>query len=527
VEEIRRFARGRTDRSGGPGYRVLALALLVALPGGALDAQQPPVRVDVDAVVASLEPEIRRAMIEGRIPSMTVALVAGERLVWSAGFGESNLRARTPATPSTVYLIGSTFKTMATAALLQLHEEGRFELDDPIRDHMGGLTIADEDPDDPVTFRHLLTHTSGLPTVFSSVPVWADTVPMPMDRYLAEQLRVMGPPMERIRYSNMAYTLLGHLVQEISGTEFREFVRTRIFEPAGMGSTDFAPTPGMMERISVPYVPDPSSGALVPVARVRFSEWPAGQVWGTVLDQAAWLIVNLDGVVDHGPGRGTLLRPLREPGRVHRLSPREPGPASGDRHPHQRSPGPSAPGPPLVPGHRPHGATRRRGGSLNHPVPRVSLGTFPTPVERLSVPGAAQEVWVKRDDRSGQSYGGNKIRKLEFLLADARARGAGRSSLPGPWAPTMPWPPRSTGGSWDSRYPWFSLPRSPPTTSGRCFSPTTPWGPTSAWSVAWSSSPGASSGSGCGTGGSGPTWCPPADRMPWEPWDTSTRHWSS
>jgi CubicO group peptidase (beta-lactamase class C family) len=295
VEGMRRFVGGRRYGSGGPGVGALFLVLLLILPGGSLTGQQPRVAVDVEAVVASLEPEIRRAMIEGRIPSMTVALVAGDRIVWSAGFGDSNLRARTPATPSTVYLIGSTFKTMATAALLQLHEEGRFELDDPVRDHIGDLTIGDEDPENPVTFRHLLTHTSGLPTVFSSVPVWADTVPMPMDRYLAERLRVLGPPMERIRYSNMAYTLIGKLVQEISGTEFREFIRTRIFEPAGMTSSDFTPTPEMMERIAVPYVPDPSSGAQVPVTRVRFSEWPAGGVWGTVLDQANWLIVNLNG----------------------------------------------------------------------------------------------------------------------------------------------------------------------------------------------------------------------------------------
>jgi CubicO group peptidase (beta-lactamase class C family) len=275
--------------------QVPLLFLLLIFPGAALAAHQPQVRVDVEAVVASLEPEIRRAMVDGRIPSMTVALVAGDRTVWSAGFGESNLRARTPATPSTVYIIASTFKTMATAALLQLHEEGRFALDDPLREYMGGLEIADEDPDHPVTFRHLLTHTSGLPTVFSPVPVWADSVPMRMDPYLTERLRVVGPPMERVRYSNMGYTLLAHLVEEISGTEFRAFVRERVFQPAEMSSTDFAPTPEMMERIAVPYVPDPSSGSLVPVARVRFAEWPAGGAWGTVLDQANWLIVNLNG----------------------------------------------------------------------------------------------------------------------------------------------------------------------------------------------------------------------------------------
>jgi CubicO group peptidase (beta-lactamase class C family) len=270
-------------------------ALLLPGPGEAQDPGSPDPRVDVEAVVASLEPEIRRAMLEGQIPSMTVALVAGDQVIWSEGFGESNLRARTPAAPSTVYIIASTFKTMATAALLQLHEEGRFGLGDPVRDYLTDLEIQDEAPDDPVTFRHLLTHTSGLPTVFSPAPLWADTVPTPMDRYLEERLQVVGPPMERVRYSNMAYTLLARLVEEISGTDFREFVRKRVFDPATMESTHFAPTADMMERIAVPYAPDSSSGRLAPVDMTRFAEWPAGGVWGTVLDQARWLIVNLNG----------------------------------------------------------------------------------------------------------------------------------------------------------------------------------------------------------------------------------------
>lgn len=276
---------------------LLVAGLLLPGPGSAQDVGDGDPRVDVEAVVGSLEPEIRRAMLEGRIPSMTVALVAGDEVIWSAGFGESNLRARTPAAPSTVYVIASTFKTMATAALLQLYEEGRFGLDDPVRDYLTDLEIRDEAPDDPVTFRHLLTHTSGLPTVFSPVPLWGDTVPTPMDRYLEERLQVAGPPMERVRYSNMAYTLLARLVEEISGTDFRELVRKRVFEPAGMGSTDFAPTADMTERLAVPYAPDSSTGRLVPVDMTRFAEWPAGGVWGTVLDQANWLIVNLNGGV--------------------------------------------------------------------------------------------------------------------------------------------------------------------------------------------------------------------------------------
>jgi CubicO group peptidase (beta-lactamase class C family) len=279
--------------------RILVLPLLLVALSWAVpraSAQEATsLRIDLDAVVAQLEPEIRRAMVEGRIPSVTIALTAGDQMIWARGYGESNLSARTPATPRTVYIIASTLKTMAATALMQLAEEGRFELDEPVRDHLRGVPIQDEDPDDPVTFRHLLTHTSGLPTVFSSVPVWADTVPTPMDEYLARRLRVQGPPGERVRYSNMGFTLIARLIEDITGDDFRDVLQERIFDPLGMSSTAFAPTPEMEERLAVPYRPDPNTGAQTAISRVRFAEWPAGGAWGTVEDQARWIIASLNG----------------------------------------------------------------------------------------------------------------------------------------------------------------------------------------------------------------------------------------
>ena len=71
--------------------------------------------VNIDRVVAELEPEIQRTLLAGNIPSASIALISGDRVVWTNAYGYSNLWARTPATPSTVYLIGSTFKAMSTS----------------------------------------------------------------------------------------------------------------------------------------------------------------------------------------------------------------------------------------------------------------------------------------------------------------------------------------------------------------------------------------------------------------------------
>ncbi|MCI0486428.1 MAG: beta-lactamase family protein [Blastocatellia bacterium] len=280
--------------------RVLVLVILFALAASPSVSRIKAQTLDIDAAVSELEPDIERALIEGKISSATIALVAGDRVVWTKGYGHSNIWARTPAVPSTVYLIGSTFKAMSTVALLQLMEQGKFKLDDRVSDYLDEFKIQNEDPSNPVTFRHLLTHTSGLPADFGPHPVWGDTVPPSLEEYLKTSLKVSGPPMNKVVYSNMAYTLIGYLVQKLSGVPYKKYIREHIFTPLEMSSTDFEPNPGMEERLAVPYTIEASSGSLLPAVRLKATVWPAGIVYGTALDQANWLIMNLNGGVFKG-----------------------------------------------------------------------------------------------------------------------------------------------------------------------------------------------------------------------------------
>ena len=256
--------------------------------------------INIDRVVADLEPEIQRTLLEGRIPSAAIALIAGDRVIWTGGYGQSNLWARTPATPSTVYLIGSTFKAMSTVALLQQMEQGKFKLDDRVSDYLTEFKIQNEDPQHPVTFRHLLTHTSGLPADFGPFPVWGDTVPPPLEEYLRKSLKVAKPPLTSVVYSNQAYTLIGYLVQKFSGVPYKQYIQEHIFAPLEMTSTAFEPKPDMEERLSIPYIVDEKTGSQIGTVRLKASVWPAGLVYGTVLNQANWLIANLNGGVFKG-----------------------------------------------------------------------------------------------------------------------------------------------------------------------------------------------------------------------------------
>jgi CubicO group peptidase (beta-lactamase class C family) len=272
----------------------LAAALILAIAPAPRAAQSIAPAIDLEKLSGELETEIKRALMEGRIPSAAVALVAGDRVVWTGAYGNSNLWARTPATTDTVYLIGSTFKTMAAVALLQLMEQGKFKLDDRVSLYLSEFKIQGEDEANPVTFRHLLTHVSGLPADFGPVPVWEDAAPPALADYLKKSLKLSTKTMEKEVYSNMAYSLVGYLVEKLSGVPFKQYIRENIFKPLDMTSTDFLPRTDMEERLSIPYLYDQAKGQ-IPAARLKAAVWPAGLVYGTVLNQANWLIMSLNG----------------------------------------------------------------------------------------------------------------------------------------------------------------------------------------------------------------------------------------
>ncbi len=264
-------------------------------------AARPFAPVDNARLAALLDPEIERSLKAGRIPSMAVVCVSGDRIVWTRSAGLANVRVKTPAACDTVYLIASTFKTMSATALLQLMEQGKFKLDDRVNDYLADLKIEGENKRFPVTFRHLLTHTSGLPTDFGRHAVWEDLTPPSLTDYLRGRLRLWRRPGTRVLYSNIAFTLVAHLVEKFSGLPFKEYMRRNVFAPLEMRDTAFEPRADMAERLAIPYMPVRRRGGVFrPVDWVKADAWPAGVVYGTAIDQAHWLMTAVNGGVYKG-----------------------------------------------------------------------------------------------------------------------------------------------------------------------------------------------------------------------------------
>ena len=137
---------------------------------------------------------IEKAMKENGVPSISIALVRGDSIVWKAAFGYANVRMKTPATTETYYSTGSTFKAATATAIMQLVEQGKLTLDAPVNRFLGDVQIQDRlQAEKPVTFRHILSHWSGLTAGAVTKPIWGRELPKSLEAMVGTLYSVRPP----------------------------------------------------------------------------------------------------------------------------------------------------------------------------------------------------------------------------------------------------------------------------------------------------------------------------------------------
>jgi CubicO group peptidase (beta-lactamase class C family) len=172
---------------------------------------------------------------EGDVPGASVLVLHEGRAVVRRAYGYADLEQRAAAHRATNYRLASLTKQFTAAAVLLLVEESRLTLDASIRRWLPSLPAAVQ----PVTLRHLLTHTSGLLDYEELIPAERRQPLHDADvlRLLESQDRTHFPPGTSYRYSNSGYALLALAVAAAAGMDFASVLRTRIFAPLGMHHT--------------------------------------------------------------------------------------------------------------------------------------------------------------------------------------------------------------------------------------------------------------------------------------------------
>jgi D-alanyl-D-alanine carboxypeptidase len=176
------------------------------------------------------------------------------KILLQKAYGKMNRETGAPITADTQFRIGSMNKMFTATATLQLVEAGKLGLDDPIGKHLAGY--PNKDVASKVTVRHLLTHTGGTGDIFGpdftknrlTLREHSDYVKLYGERGLAHE------PGAEHRYSNYGYVLLGALIEQVSGMPYYEYVRAKVFQPAGMHSTASLPETEAVANRSTGYM---------------------------------------------------------------------------------------------------------------------------------------------------------------------------------------------------------------------------------------------------------------------------------
>ena len=175
------------------------------------------------------------------LPGLSAAVVHDQKIIWSGGFGYANPDKRVKATSETVHSICSISKLFTSIAIMQLRDQGKLRLDDPVSKHLSWFEINNlYSEKGKATVQSLLTHSSGLPRE-SDFPYWSPPdFPFPSSKSIKEKIssqETLYPADTYFQYSNLGLTLAGEIVAKVSGTDFDTYIEKNIIKPLGLENT--------------------------------------------------------------------------------------------------------------------------------------------------------------------------------------------------------------------------------------------------------------------------------------------------
>ena len=254
------------------GYRLFVAHLLCIFSAAA------PVRAS-ESLRPVFDKLIQAKMTEAGIVGLSISVIDGDQVIYERGFGYADRARHRPATPDTVYRMGSVSKVLTGMAVMQLKESGAVDLDAPIDRYLPKWRMKPRfDEDSIITPRHLLTHHAGLPT---DLMQGADTRRPEGLSMLLRRLEAVYPAQAAgkvFQYSNLGYAVLGKLIESISGEDFPTYMDRHLFTPLGMTRSGFEMTEGIESDLSKGYI----RGDEQPQYPVR--EKPAAGLYSSVRD---------------------------------------------------------------------------------------------------------------------------------------------------------------------------------------------------------------------------------------------------
>jgi CubicO group peptidase (beta-lactamase class C family) len=260
---------------------MLALGLLAAMPSALLSEMAAAAPTPNPAAMRPLDRFIAGYSEAMNAPGLALGLAGADGPIRVSSYGYVDVAAKIPVSPSHLFEIGSITKSFAALITLQLHEEGKLDLQAPIRSYLPWLAMETDFGD--ILVHHLLTHSSGMP---DDAPLF----PSSPQRRPRQALK----PGSEFHYSNWGYEVLGHLIETLDGRAWPAALTERILKPIGMLDTAPTITSEVRSRIAQSYVPlhddrpYPRHAPIVPAGNLAV-EFASGSIASTPQDMSLYM----------------------------------------------------------------------------------------------------------------------------------------------------------------------------------------------------------------------------------------------
>lgn len=252
-------------------------------------------------------------------PGLAVGIIHDGKLIYTRSLGYANLETGRQITSDTVFRIMSISKTFTSLAVMQLWEQGKLDLEDPVNRHLRGLQILKkpiltaprcDDPESapPVRIRHLLTHTAGIGETRTFLDIKRPVVGLAakpdsrilsMPEYYSGLLRAEIDPDEKWAYANHAFGVLAYLIECVSGEPFDQYMRAHIFEPLGMFKSDYVLSERVRGELAQGYMW--KKNRFDPYPYLRLNTPGCGGIFSTVNEMAKYTAAMMNGGAnEHG-----------------------------------------------------------------------------------------------------------------------------------------------------------------------------------------------------------------------------------
>jgi CubicO group peptidase (beta-lactamase class C family) len=222
------------------------------------------------------------------IPGLAAAIVKSGKVLWYGSFGRAYIDPDVPVINPTLFILASISKTVTATALMQLYEDGLFDLYDPINDYLPFTVDHPDFPHEDITFHMLLTHSSGIKDNWNLMPYYHGDSPIPLGQYLYDYLDRNGAnfdpnknftnwkPGTNFSYCNNAVALVGYLVEVISGIPFPQYCLENLFAPLEMNETAWMLADLDLDHVALPHYWNGIK--YVALYHYGYSDYPSGQL---------------------------------------------------------------------------------------------------------------------------------------------------------------------------------------------------------------------------------------------------------